>query len=195
MPFKDPEVRRRYFRELMRRRRAGQQAKPKPSAKDARIHALEAELTQAHKRITELEQRGITRGHREERSHPVEFTEIGRLRAEIGRLKSDITKLRMMLQEEPDATKLRKKVIDQQVQVALLRRELRMVVKERNEYRVRVKAYKQLKHQEARRLLTGPNYRGIVKALHSDRAKHVTAAELVTAERLFIALRPLFIED
>jgi hypothetical protein len=64
MPFKDPEVRRRYFRELMRRRRAGQQAKPKPSApaadtvKDARIRELEAELAQAHKRITELEQRG-----------------------------------------------------------------------------------------------------------------------------------------
>jgi hypothetical protein len=125
----------------------------------------------------------------------VEFTEIGRLRAENGRLKSDITKLRMMLQEEPDATKLRKKVIDQQVQMASLRRELRMVVKERNEYQVRVKAYKQLKHQEARRLLTRQTYGDIIKALHPDRTKHVTAAELATAGILITALRPLFIED
>jgi hypothetical protein len=34
----------------------------------------------------------------------------------------------------------------------------------------------------------------IVKALHSDRAKHVTADELAEAERLFIDLKPLFDE-
>src|SRR6516164_9471885 len=54
MPFKDPEVRRRYFRELMRRRRAEQGLTPKPkpvkpTAKDARIRKLEAELAQRDK--------------------------------------------------------------------------------------------------------------------------------------------------
>jgi hypothetical protein len=87
----------------------------------ARIRELKQQLAQAHKRIAELERRGegqLTRSHREERSRPVEFTEVGKLRAEIGRLKSDIIKLKMMLQEEPDAAKLRKKVIDQQVEMA-----------------------------------------------------------------------------
>jgi hypothetical protein len=63
MPFKDPEVRRRYFRELMRRRRAGQQAKPKPSApaadaaKDreiARLKACLAELEAERERAREV---------------------------------------------------------------------------------------------------------------------------------------------
>jgi hypothetical protein len=50
MPYKDPEVRRRYFRELMRRRRAGKPAAPKPQATklirelEARIRELESEL-------------------------------------------------------------------------------------------------------------------------------------------------------
>jgi len=37
------------------------------------------------------------------------------LRGENAKLKSDIIKLKAMLQEEPDAAKLRKKVVDQQV--------------------------------------------------------------------------------
>src|SRR5215472_11826857 len=106
----------------------------KPAAKSGSAAAAAAEITALKRRIVELEQRGkdqLTRSHREERSRPVEFTEVGKLRAEIGRLKSDVTKLRMMLQEEPDAAKLRKKVIDQQVEKAGLHRELRRVVKER----------------------------------------------------------------
>src|SRR5215468_8902035 len=56
MPYKDPKKHRDYYRDYMRRRRAGQQATPKPRApasdiaKDARIRELEGELAQMHKR-------------------------------------------------------------------------------------------------------------------------------------------------
>jgi len=192
MPYKDPKQHRDYYREYMRRRRAGD----KPAAKSgsaADIAALKRQLAQAHKRIAELERRGegqLTRSTRGEGR--MEFSEGGKMRAEISRLKSDILKLKMMLQEEPDAGKLRKKVIDLQVEIAALRRELRKIAKERDEYLARVKAYKLTKHREARQLLTGQNYRVIIKAMHPDRSKHVTAAELAAAERLVVALRPLF---
>jgi chromosome segregation and condensation protein ScpB len=101
----------------------------------------------------------------------------------------------MMLQEEPDAAKLRKKVIDQQVQVASMRRVMKEIAKERDQYQIQVKAYRQPKHQEAWRLLTRKTYGDIIKALHPDRTKHVTAAELATAGRLITALRPLFDEN
>src|SRR5262249_1176243 len=145
------------------------------------------QLAQAHKRIAELEQPRdgqLTRGRR----RPVEF-------GEVSRLKSDILKLKAMLQEEPDAAKLRKKVVDQQVEMASLRRAMKEIAKERDKYQVRVKAYQRPKHQEARRLLTRGNYRVIIKALHPDRSKHVTAAELAAAERVVIGLRPLFDEE
>ena len=173
----------------------------KPETKRNETRGINALLTIAKlkARIAELEQRRgesqVTRSHREERGRPVEFTEVGKLRAEVGRLKSDIIKLKMMLQEEPDAAKLRKKVADQQVEMANLRRAFKKTAKERDQYQARVKAYRQPKHQEARRLLTRENYRVLIKALHSDRSKHVTAAELATAERLVVALRPLFDED
>jgi hypothetical protein len=44
-------------------------------------------------------------------------------------------------------------------------------------------------------LLTRANYNVVIKALHPDRAKHVTATELATAGRLITTLRPLFDED
>jgi uncharacterized protein with PIN domain len=139
-----------------------------------------------------VERRGegeLTRSRREE------FTEVGKLRAEIGRLKSDNTKLRAMLQEEPDAAKLRKKVADQQAEMASMRRVMKEIAKERDQYQSRVKAYRQPKHQEARRLLTRKNHNVLLNALHSDRSKHVTVADLATAERLVVTLRPLFDED
>jgi hypothetical protein len=132
----------------------------------------------------------LTRSHREERGRPVEFTEVGRLRAEIGRLKSDIHKLKAALQEEPDAAKLRKKVIDQQAEMASMRQVMKKIAKERDQYKVRVKP----NYREARRLLTRQNYGVIIKALHPDRARHVTAAELAEAGRLAAGLRPLFAE-
>jgi len=187
--------------ERSRRYRAGlatkHATKPSPAsdtAKDARIRALEGELAQARKRIADLEGRGegrLTRSSREGRSRPVEFTEIGRLQAEIGRLKSDIVKLKAALQEEPDAAKLRQQVVEQRTQMASLRQELRKVVKERDQYQRRTRP----KYREAERLLTPRNYHVVIKALHSDRSKHVTAAELAEAERMITALRPLFIED
>src|SRR6516165_4791452 len=144
----------------------------KTSGSAADIAALKRELAQAHKRIAELERRGegqLTRSRREEHG------EVGRLRAEVVKLKSDIIKLKAMLQEEPDAAKLRKKVVDQQVEMASMRRAMKQIAKERDEYQSRVKTYGD-----------------IIKALHSDRSKQVDASELAAAERLFIALRPLF---
>jgi hypothetical protein len=95
-----------------------------------------------------------------------------------------------MLQEEPDAAKLRKKVVDQQTEMAGLRRAFKRTAKERDKYQKR----KRLKYQEAERLLIPRNHSVLIKALHSDRMKQCTAAELATAERLAIALRPLFDE-
>jgi len=56
----------------------------------------------------------------------------------------------MMLQEEPDAAKLRKKFVDQQVEMANLRQVMKKIAKERDQYKARVK----------------PNYRGGAAAAH-----------------------------
>jgi hypothetical protein len=109
----------------------------------------------------------------------------------VAALKSDIAKLKLMLAEQPDAAKLRKKLVEQQVEMASLRHILKEVAKERDRYQKRVLP----KFREATGLLTSQNYRAIVKALHSDRVQHVTPGELKAAERVFITLRPLFIDD
>jgi hypothetical protein len=162
-----------------------QPVRDEPNAKDQEIARLKA-------RIAELERRGegaqLTRSRRAE----VEFGEVGKLRGENVKLKSDITKLKMMLQEDPDAAKLRKKVIDQQVEMASMRAVMKKTAEERDQYQARIARMQPRKYGEARGLLTRQNYGVIVKALHSDRAKHVTAAELAEAERLFISLKPLF---
>jgi hypothetical protein len=150
---------------------------------------LEGELAQAKARIAELEKErgkpGLTRstrgGTREE----------DRLRAEIAVLKSDNAKLKMLLKEEPDAAKLRKQVVDQQTEMASLRRVMKEIAKERDKNKMR----RQPKYREGIKLLTRRNHALIIKALHSDRSEHVSKAELAAAERLAIALRPLFIED
>jgi hypothetical protein len=173
----------------------------KPAAKSgsaADIAALKQQLAQAHKRIAELERRGegqLTRSHREERSHPMEFTEVGKLRAEIGRLKSDNTKLKAMLQEEPDAAKLRKKVVEQQVEMVSLRRDLKQITRERDQYQKRVKVLTQPKYREAMKLLMRKNHDAIIWALHADRLKQCSPTELATAHTLVTALRPLFDES
>jgi hypothetical protein len=185
--------------ERVHRFRAKQRA-DKPETKRGAVDtaALKQQLAQAYKRIAELERRGesqLTRSHREERSRPVEFTEVGKLRAELGRLKSAYFKLNAMLQEEPDAAKLRKKVVDQQVKMASMRRNIKQLIKERDEYRSKFERYAMAKHREARRLLTRQNHDLIIKALHSDRLKQCTATELAAAERVAVALRPLFDES
>jgi hypothetical protein len=165
------EAKTRYMREYMRRRRAGQAtAKPK-----------RAPPRQATGEIAR------TAGPREESG------EIGKrewllMRGENAKLKSDNAKLKAALAEEPDAAKLRKKIIDQQVEMAFMRKAMKEIAKERDKYRVQTEK----RFREAKRHANPENYRIIVKALHSDRAKHATAAELAEAERLFIAMRPLF---
>jgi hypothetical protein len=67
---------------------------------------------------------------------------------------------------------------------------MKRLAKERDTYRTRTLP----KFREASRMAIRETYPVIIKALHSDRAKHTTAAELAEAERLFIALKPLFDE-
>jgi hypothetical protein len=173
---------------------------------NARIAELERERDR-YKRVAEgkgrsaqptakpLHNEGEAQLMRGRRSAEVEFSEVGKLRGEIAKLKSDIIKLKTMLQEEPDAAKLRKKVVDQQVEMASMRATMKQAAKERDQYQARVARMQPRKYGEARGLLKRQNYGVIVKVLHSDRAKHVTAAELAEAERLFIALKPLFDES
>jgi len=181
-----------YMRDYMRRRRAEQakQPKPKPAAASAAVALLEARIRELEAELArrKAQDRAAIKLAGSARSGREVFSEAGRLRAEIGKLKSDISKLRAALAEEPDAVKLRKKVVEQRVEMANLRTELRRVAKERDKYR----AFTQPKFREASRLLTRQNYRLIVKALHSDRAKLVTPDELATAERVATALGPLF---
>jgi len=196
MPYKDPKKHRDYYRNYMRQRRAARReadpegrVKSSPAAKDQEIARLKARVreleAQARKSASNSERHGqVAHGRRQE------FTEVGRLKAEIGRLKSDIAKLKMALQEEPDAAKLRKKVVEQQVEMANLRHELRRLIKERDRLQARVKP----KFRSATGLLTRKNHDIIIKALHFDRRKQLTADELATAERVAIALRPLFDE-
>jgi chromosome segregation ATPase len=155
----------------------------------ARIAALEQEL--AALKVGRRDQ-GQGQGQlRTQHGRLGEGGEVGKLRGENATLRSDILKLKAMLQEEPDAAKLRKKVIDQQVELASLRRVVKQIGKERDRYQRRAKP----KYRSAERLLTRTNYGVLIKSLHPDRSGHVTAAELAAAERLAIGLRPLFVED
>jgi len=106
-----------------RARKFGNKPRVTKSALAAEIAALKQQLAQAHKRIAELERRGeLTRGRRDSgQTGAAVFSEVGKLCAEIVKLKSDIIKLNAMLQEEPDAAKLRKKVVDQQVEMTSMR--------------------------------------------------------------------------
>lgn len=120
-----------------------------------------------------------------------EFGEAARLRAEIGRLKSDNAKLKAMLQEEPDTAKLRKKIVDQQAEMASMRKAMKEIAKERDRYQRRV----QSKYREARKLCTRANHNLLLNALHYDHRKGLTPTDLAAAERLVIELRPMFIEE
>jgi len=179
--------------EKMRRYRARKFGNRPPVTKSAatvaklaaRIRELEAELARrkAQERAA-IKPAGPARNGREF------FSEESRLRREIAGLKSDIAKLKMALQEEPDTAKLRKKVIEQRVEMASLRQALRRTAKERD----RLREQTQKRFREASRHATRKNYGILAKALHCDRAKHASAAELAEAERIIIALRPLFDE-
>jgi hypothetical protein len=160
---------------------------------NARVRELEAALAQAHKRIADLERRGAGKDQltRSTRGEPRVFGEVGRLKAEIGALKAEVAKLKLMLKEEPDAAKLRKKIIDQQTEMASLRQAMKQIAKERDKYQKRTA----LKYQDAVKLLIRSNSDILLKALHYDRRKQATAAELAAAHRLATDLRPLFDQD
>jgi hypothetical protein len=182
-----------YQREYMRRRRAAQAGKPtskpaQPGGRNSETAALKARSAEQRRGASPL-----TRSYRREAGE-LDFSEVGKLQAEIGKLKSDIFKLKAMLQEEPDAAKLRKKVIDQQVENANLRRVLKQTAKERDKLQAYQVGTRPKKYREAKHLLTRQNHGILAKALHSDRMKQCTADELKEAARLAVALRPLFDE-
>jgi hypothetical protein len=175
----------------MARLLAGKPSVTKPAKADA---AKDREIARLTARIAELERRGagpqLTRSHRREAGEV--FGEVGKLRAENTKLKSENFKQKAMLQEDPDAAKLRKKVVDQQVEMASLRQAMKRIAKERDKLQVRVGSRK---FREAQRLATRQNHNILINALHFDRRKQLTPDELAEAERLAVALRPLFDEQ
>jgi hypothetical protein len=195
------ERQRRYLAKLL----AGKPSVTKPTqadeAKDkARIRELEAEVARllaGKPSVTKPAQPGghvsSTRSQRRETDNLSDMQAMS-LRAEIRLLKSDNLKLKAALQLEPDVAKLRKKVVGQQVEMASLRSALKQAAKERDKYRSHVAHVRPKKYIEARQLLTRRNHVALVKALHSDRLKQCSADELAAAERIAVALRPLFDE-
>jgi hypothetical protein len=174
---------------------AGETAKLK-----ARIAKLEAELARERAKPA-AKSAQLTRSHRREAGEvppfmrvPEHFSEIGKLKAQNGALKSDVAKLKAALQQDPDTAKLRQKVIDQRTEIASMRAAMKRIAKERDQYQTHVARARPRKYGEARGLLTRQNYGILIKALHSDRMKQCTAAELAEAERVATALRPLFDE-
>jgi hypothetical protein len=184
------ERQRRYLDRLL----AGKPSVTKPKGPDGR----DREIASLKTRIAELQAAKpsvtkpagpLTRSHRREAGE-IDFGEAGKLRAENVKLKSDIFKLKAMLQLDPDAAKLRKTVVDQRVQIASMRRAMNEIAKERDKLQVRVNP----KYREAQRLLIKENHNVLINALHPDRMKNCTPAELAKAARLAVTLRPLFDE-
>jgi hypothetical protein len=185
--------------ERSRRHRAGA-AQPAPKAKPTPRERFDPrlldEIARLKARIAELEAKRVGGVVRSGRAHAeTTFSETGRLRAEIAKLKSDNIKFKAMLAEEPDAAKLRKKVIDQKAEMASLHQENRRLAKERDKHRSDAQRYKLPAHKDARSLLVRKTFNAIVKALHPDRRKLTTDEEMAEAERQFIALKPLFGEE
>src|SRR5262249_7062141 len=83
------------------------------------------------------------------------------------RSQEEIARLKAMLQEDADATALRRKVVELQAQLADARRRMKKIAKERDELQSRAKTAKV--RGEASRLLTRKNYNLVVMALHPDR--------------------------
>src|SRR5262249_8215353 len=132
------------FRAKQRATKPETKHETKPSATDgakvaalhARIRELEAELASERKRRGEGQ---LTRSRRDTGGLGADFSdEVGRLRAEIGTLKFDIAKLKAALAEEPDAAKLRQKVVDQQTELRNVRAAHKQTAKERDKYQSRV---------------------------------------------------------
>jgi hypothetical protein len=162
----------------------------------ARIAELEAELAEFRNKDAVTKTSGLTKAHpRRPGDLPnilPERNEAFRLRSENERLKHKIGKLEAALAEEPNMAKLRQQVAEKRLEIRHLQQQVRQVVKERDKYQSRMnKAYREAE----RELLTAENFRVIVKAVHPDRAKNASPGELAAAERIVIALRPLFIES
>jgi hypothetical protein len=189
----------RYMARLRGQSKAADPTDGKVRAKlEARIAELEAELARERARHQrEVEQlkaalaarsSGLTKARVQGRPGGLgDLSEVGTLQRRIKQLKLEIAGLKAALAEEPDTAKLRLKVVDQAAQIRVLQQLLRKVAKERDQYQIRWKS-------GARYLLTAENFRVIVKAVHPDRAKNASPGELAAAERIVIALRPLFIE-
>jgi hypothetical protein len=162
--------------ERSRLRRARLRAAGKP----ARVIEHERELAKARP-VTKLAR--TTRSASDRRSA-----------AEIVKLKSDIFKLKAMLQEEPDAAKLRKQVVDQKVEMAAMRKAMKEIAKQRDKWRSYGLVIGKI-GEEGTRLLSRDTFATIAKGLHPDRLQTCSKVELDRAARLFLRLRPLFVEE
>src|SRR5262245_31592040 len=101
--------------------------KPRVTKSPAAVAALEARIRELEAELARRGRSQLTRS-RQERDTP----ELMRLRGENAKLKSNIVKLKAMLAEEPDAAKLSKKVVEQRVEMASLRQNIKILVKERD---------------------------------------------------------------
>jgi hypothetical protein len=160
--------------------------------------ALESEIARLKARVAELERGSevVSLSTAARDSRRMEFdnlSEEATLRRNVAILKSDVLRLKEALQEEPDLAKLRQKVVDQRLEIAQLKRDIKRLAKERDKLQIR--ATRRRREAEAEKMLTAASFRLLVKVVHSDRAAHSTAAELAAAERIVIAMRPLFIEE
>jgi hypothetical protein len=96
--------------------------------------------------------------------------------SELDKLRTENVRLRALLQEDPDAAKLRKKVVELQAQAHSMRVEMKRLAKERDKFQ---RFYAVMpSSREARRLLTRKTYNDIIKALHSDRLRHVAPSPI-----------------
>jgi hypothetical protein len=168
-------------------KQAGPVPKPSPvsdAAKDREIARLKAALAHRDREIAALKKGtqagGLARRHPESAD--------SRLRAENTQLKSDNAKLKMMLAEEPDTAKLRKKAVDQQVEMASMRRAMKEIGKERD----KLTKLTDKRFLKAAHLASRQSYGVLVHVLHSDKRKHATEADLAEAERIIVAIKPLF---
>jgi hypothetical protein len=172
----------------MARLRGGPAKADASTDKRAKLEARIAELESA---LAERDRRAKAPGLTKAAGRSAEFTE-NKQQANDRHLEAELRRHKAALQEEPDAAKLRLKVVDQQTELVAMRRALKQMGKERDQALKQLARYQGRRGralQDAEQLLTAKRFRVVVMALHSDRAEKVTAAELAEAERTFIATK------
>lgn len=108
--------------------------------------------------------------------------------SELDVLKAENVRLRALLREDPDAAKLRKKVVELQAETHSMRVAMKQIAKDRDRYR---SVHLWLRRVDKRHLDRAA-FLVLAKATHDDRLEKCTKAELAEASRIVLELRPLF---